>query len=74
MLNNYINYTKGKRVFLGYSVINIFNLALHHQDRPKNFIETAYQFVLQSSKAYEKNVHSLKDSKFSYSKRAFVVA
>lgn len=44
---------KEKKVFLNYNVITIlYYLALHHQDRPKKFIESAYQFIIQSSKAF----------------------
>lgn len=36
---------KAVKALVRYNVFQLFILALHHQDRPKSFIEAGYRFV-----------------------------
>ena len=42
---------KVKKVFISFNVKKLIILALHHQDRPKLFIDIAYQFIMESLKS-----------------------
>lgn len=45
---NCITCIMGKKASVKFNVILFWILALHHQDRPKAFIESGYRFVMES--------------------------